>query len=124
MPNIVLHACKTIQKVFVENVWPANLALFIYVSTHCVETVKYLDYNRYSQLTRWCSSNTSALGARVPGFNPRHRQGFLCFIFCFVDVVFLIFLSKHTLFVTKVCNFFYNFNLFLYLRYCKICGQL
>jgi len=25
---------------FVENVWPANSALFIYVSTHCVETVK------------------------------------------------------------------------------------
>jgi len=25
---------------FVENVWPAKLALFIYVSTHCVETVK------------------------------------------------------------------------------------
>ena len=41
-PNIVIHACKnmTEKNVFVENVWPANLALFIYVSTHCVETVK------------------------------------------------------------------------------------
>jgi len=27
---------------FVENVWSANSASFIYVSTHCVETVKYL----------------------------------------------------------------------------------
>jgi len=37
---------KILQKnVFVENVWPANLALFIYVSTHCVETVKLVDYN-------------------------------------------------------------------------------
>jgi len=27
------------KKEFVENVWPENSALFIYVSTHCVETV-------------------------------------------------------------------------------------
>jgi len=27
-------------------------------------------------LTRWCSGNASALGARGPGFNPRFRQGF------------------------------------------------
>ena len=33
------------KNVFVENVWPANLALFVYVSTHCVETVKWLDNN-------------------------------------------------------------------------------
>jgi len=41
-PNIVIHACKKYDRknVFVEYVWPANLALFIYVSTHCVETVK------------------------------------------------------------------------------------
>jgi len=54
LPNIVVHACKILQKknVFVENVWPANSALFVYVSTHCVETVKWLEYNRYSHLTR------------------------------------------------------------------------
>ena len=36
---------KILQKKneFVENVWPTNSALFIYVSTHCVETVKWLD---------------------------------------------------------------------------------
>jgi len=49
LPNIVVHACKILQKiVFVENICPANLALFVYVSTHCAETVKWLDYNRYS----------------------------------------------------------------------------
>ena len=96
LPNIVILACKNITKnAFVENVWPANLALFIYVSTHCVETAKWLDYNRYCQLTRWCSGNASAWGARGPGFNPRIRQGFLCFIFCFVVVVFLFFCQKH-----------------------------
>ena len=96
---------------FVENVWPANLALFVYVSTHCVETVKWLDYNRYSPLTRWCSGNASALGARGPGFNPRLRQGFLCLSFCFVVVVFSLFCPKK-LFIAKYCNSFYNVNLF------------
>ena len=86
--------------------------MFIYVSTHCVEKVKRLDYNRYSQLTRWCSCNASALGARSPGFNPQLRQGFLYLIFCFVVVVFLLSLSKNTLFVTKVCYSFYNFKQF------------
>ena len=95
LPSIVVNACEILQKkVFVENIWPANLALFVYVSTHCVETVKWLDYNRYSQLTRWCSGNASALGARSPGFNTRLWQGFLCLIFCFVVVVFLPFCPK------------------------------
>jgi len=41
LPNIVIHACKNITKnEFVENVSPAYSALFIYVSTHGVETVK------------------------------------------------------------------------------------
>ena len=42
LPNIVILACQNIteKNAFVENVWPANLVLFIYVSTHCVETVK------------------------------------------------------------------------------------
>jgi len=63
--------------------------------THCAETVKWLDYNPYSQLTRWCSGNASALGAKGPGFNSRLRQGFLGLIFCFVVVVFLLFVHKH-----------------------------
>ena len=83
LPNIVILACKSIteKNAFVENAWPANLDLFIYVSTHCVETVKWLDYNRSCQLNRLCSGNASALCARGPGFNPWIRQGFLCFIF-------------------------------------------
>jgi len=31
---------NTEKNVFVVNVWPAKFALFIYVSTHCVEKVK------------------------------------------------------------------------------------
>ena len=112
---------KIIQKnVFVENVWPANLALFyIYVSTHCVEKVKWLDYNLYSQLTRWCIGNTSALGGRGPGFNPQLRQRFLSLVFLFCCCCFYFFVKNtlyDTLFVTKVCNSFYNFNLFSILK--------
>jgi len=42
LPNIVINACTNIKEKndFFENVWPANSALFIYVSTHCVEMVK------------------------------------------------------------------------------------
>jgi len=42
LPNIVILACTNIaeKNEFVENVRPANSALFIYVSTHCVEIVK------------------------------------------------------------------------------------
>ena len=57
--------------------------------------LKWLDYNRYTQLTRWYSGNASALGARGPGFNPWLRQGFLCLIFCIVVAVFLVFVQKH-----------------------------
>ena len=74
LPNIVIHACKNnTEKLYLLKMCPAYLALFIYVWTHCVETVKWLDYNRDSQLTRWCSGNASALGERGPGFNPRLR---------------------------------------------------
>ena len=80
---------------YLLKMWTANLALFIYVSTHCVEKVKWLDYNRSSQLTWWCTGNASALGARGPEFDPQLRQGFLCLIFCFVVVAFLLFCQKH-----------------------------
>ena len=72
-----MRACKNNTKtVFVENVWPANVALFIYVLTHCVEKVKWLHHNRYSQLTRWCSGYASAFGATGLGFTPQLRQWF------------------------------------------------
>jgi len=52
------------KHIFVENVWLAKSALFIYVSTHYVETVKSLDYNRYSQFT-------IVLGGAEVTFNSR-----------------------------------------------------
>ena len=53
---------------------------------------------------RWCSGNTSALGARVPGFNFRH--GFLCLIVCFVVDMFLHSCPKTC--VTQFCNVFFD----------------
>ena len=125
LSNVVIHACKKYRKnEFVENVWPGNLALFIYESTHCVGTVKWLDYNRYSQLTRLCSGNASALGSKGPGFNPRLRQGFLCLIFCFVVVVFLLFLSKTHYLSQKFAIPFTILIYLVYFRYCKIYDRL
>jgi len=127
LPNIVVQACKILQKnVFVENVWPANVALFVYVSTHCDETVKWLDCNRCSQLTRWCSGNASALGARGPAFNSRLQQGFLCLMFCFVVVVFLFVCPKH-IFITQKFAIPFTiliYSVYMYLTYCKICDRL
>jgi len=92
------------------------LCLFTFRSIASKQLNGLSDYNRYSQLTRWCSGNASALGARCPVFNPRLQQGFLCLIFCFVVVVLLLFLSKNTLFIAKYCNAFNNVNLFSILR--------
>ena len=120
---LFMHVKYYRKNVFVENVWPANLALFVYVSTHCVETVKWLDYNN-SQLTRWCSGNASALGARVPGFNPRLRQGFLCLSFCFVVVVFLLFCPKTDYLSQNIAIPFTMLIYLVYSTYCKMCDRL
>ena len=119
-----MHVKYYRKNVFAENVWPAKLALFVYVSTHCAETVKWLDYCRYSQLTRWCSGNASALGARGPGFNPRLRLGYECLIFCFVVVVFLLFCPK-THYLSQMFAIPFTMLIYLvYLKYCKICDRL
>ena len=113
------------ENVFVENVWPANLALFVYVSTHCVETVKWLDYyNRYSQLTRWCSGNASALGARGPGLNLRLRQGFFMFDFLFCCCCGFTF-CPNTHYLSQKCAIPLTILMYLvYLTHCKICDRL
>jgi len=119
-----MHVKIKQKNVFVENVWPANLALFIDVSTHCVEKVKWLEYNPYSQLTRWCSGNASALGARVSGFSPQLQQGFLCLIFCFVVVVFLLFCQNTHYLSHKFAIAFTVLIYLVYLSYCKIYDRL
>jgi len=85
---IVIHACKNItEKTNLLNMCGPQIRL-------CLVTFRsiapnQLNSNRYSQLTRWCKSDASALGERGPGYNSRLRQRFLCLIVCFV-VVFTV----------------------------------
>ena len=89
-----MHVRILQKKTFVENVWPANSALFIYVLTQFVETVKHLDYNGYSQLTRWDRGNAFALGLEFPASIPGSRKAFMFDVFVVVVVVFILLLSK------------------------------
>ena len=107
---------------FVENVWPANSVLFIYVQTHCVETVKSLDNNQYLQLSRWLRGNATDQGARVPGFDFWFSQEFLYLNFCFVVVVVVslfLFLSKLHFLHDITCMFFAMLIYLVHLTYCK-----
>ena len=83
-----------------------------FVSTYCVGTVKKLDYNRYSQLTRWGSGNASVLGAKGHGFNFRLRQGFLCLMFFVLLLLWLLLFVQKAFFVTKFRNSFCYVKLF------------
>ena len=82
----------------------------------------YLDYNRYSQLTRWCSFIASAMGARGPGSIPGSGKCLYVWLFCFV-VVFLLFVLN-TLFFTKFAIPFAMLIYLAYLSYWKMCDWL
>ena len=66
MPNIVIQACKNNTGKCICRQCLTRRFGFVYLR---FETVKWLDYNRYTQLTRWCSGtcNASALGS-IPGY--------------------------------------------------------
>jgi len=57
----------------------------------------------------------------VPGSIPVSGKGFYVWFFCFVVVVFLLFLSKTHYFSQK---FPIPFTILIYLVYCKICDRL
>jgi len=91
-------------------VWPANLALFVYVLTHYVETV------RLSRLSRWPRGYTPDRGARGPRFSSWRWQAFLCMLFCFVVVLFVLYkINIHI----NVCNSFCNVNSWRIIRVLK-----
>ena len=48
----------------------------------------------------------------VPGSIPGSGKGFYVSFFALLLLCFYFFVKKYTLFVTKVCNSFYNVNLF------------
>ena len=53
---------------------------------------KQLNSYRYSQMTRWCKGNASALGATAPGFNSRIRHRNTKFSICFGKLIYLVFI--------------------------------
>ena len=94
---------------FVENVWPAKSALFIYILTHCVEAVKQLDCSRYSQLTRWCKGILICFGCELSRVQfPAPTR---VFIFVLLLLCFYFFVQKHI-----ICHIIKQF-LFAMLKY-------
>jgi len=62
---------------------------------------------------------------QVPVSFPGSRKGFYVnfFLFC-CCCVFTFFVKSNTLFVTKVCNSFYSFNLFSILKILQDLGPI
>ena len=93
---------KLIQKNdFVENVWPANSALLIYVSTNCVETGKYKRSLTTIATLSWLISaevTRPHCVREISGSIPSSGKSFYVRVFCFVVVVvvvvFLLFCSR------------------------------
>jgi len=69
MPNTVIHAFKNITEKMnlLKMCGPQIVLLCLLNFVVCLRFDPLrLGYNRYSQLTRWCSGNVSALGAIGP----------------------------------------------------------
>jgi len=120
LPNIFVHACKILQKRYI--CWKCLARKFGFVCLRFDPLRR--NSSVHSQLTRWCSGNASALGARGPGFNPWLRQGFLCLMLCFVVVVFLLFCPKTHYSSQKFAISLAILIYLLYLTYCNICDRL
>jgi len=95
---------------------------FVYLRFDPLRRNSNMAHNRYSQLTRRCSSNASALGARGLGFNPRLRQGFLFFVLLLL--CFYFYCSKTHCLLQKFAISFAMLIYLIYLTYCKICDRL
>jgi len=106
--------CKNIieKKEFVEIVWPAHSAFSF--------TCRPIASKQLNSMTTMLLSIDSVVQRlRIRFGCERSRVQFLApawvfmfDLFCFVVVVFFTFLSNHTVFVTKFCNFFCNVNIF------------
>jgi len=120
LPNIVIHTCKNItEKMYLLKMSGPQIWL-------CLFTFWPIASKKLNGLTT--IDTLSWLGGavvthplcvqEVPGLIPCSGK---CFYFWFfVSLLLLLlcfyFLSNNTLFVTKVCNSFYNFNLFSILK--------
>jgi len=119
LPNIVFLACKNITetmhllKMSGPQIW---LCLFTFraIASKQLNSLTTID------TVNWLGAAvvTHPLWVQeVPGSLPGSGKGFYVSIFCSVVVVFLLFCQKNPLFVTKVCNSFYNVNLVSILKH-------
>jgi len=106
LPNIVIHACKNITE---KNAVVENLALFIYVLTHCIEQLNCLTTINTLSLLVGAVVTHQLWVQEVLGEIPGSGKGFYVWLFCFVVVVFLFFVQKHIL-----CHIFFQFLLQCY----------
>jgi len=77
----------------------------------CSTTVYILFFNRTQLNSCGAVVTHSHWVQEVPSSIPGSSNGFMFDIFCLL-LLWFYFLSKNTLFVTQVCNFFCNVNLF------------
>ena len=94
------------------------------IRLYCCTNTVGLRILLYSNLTFTDHRQSIAFSTTLP-FNSRLRQGFLCLIFYFVDVEFLLFAPIHIRF--SICHFAIPFAMLIYLvylTYCKMCGRL
>jgi len=121
LPNRVIHACNnnTEKMYLLKMSGPQICFCLLNVSTHSVEKVKWLDYNRNSQLTWWCSGNAWVQEVQSPA--PT-RDFMFDFLFCCCCV--FTFLSKTHYLSQKFAIPFIFLIYLVYLRYCKIYDRL
>ena len=102
--KLYTHVHVYTPKNFVKNVWPTNVALFVFVSSHYAEIIKYIDYTRY---TWWSRCNEPDNCVRCPSIDLRIGQGFyVCFLVWFCNKL----AQKHNLssnFTNTVAMFFH-----------------
>jgi len=68
--------------------------MYLLKMSHCVETVKWLDYNQYSQLRLDGAVETYPLWVQeVPGSIPSYVKGFYAFVLLLL--CFYFFVQKH-----------------------------
>ena len=110
LSNIVVHACKILQKKWI--CWKCVARKFGFVYLHfdpLRRNSSKAQLQSIPSINSWCSGYASALGVKVPGSIPDSDKGFYVWSFCFV--VCLPFCQKHIIY-TKFCNFFCNVKLF------------
>ena len=106
-----MRNCQNItEKWICWNVWPANSDLFIYISPIASKQLNSLTIMVTFSWLGGAVVTHPLWVQEYPGLIPGSGKEFLCLIFCFGVVVFLLFV-QNTLSVAQCCNSFCSVNL-------------